>query len=428
MLATTAVRGLRLATYGPISAQGGSTATAFFRLVEAWLRAGHTIDLYSPDTWIDPAHLVDQPGFRYFVVDLASWKRVWRNFTPRHLPHIARKGIEMALSEVQLALHEREVAAAILAEHRVRPYDAVVVLNTMSRLALENELPVLSFPQGPPAGESDFIRREPGLVRDECGWGSLLLMRSAYMARDPRVVRTLSRSHVVVVSSEWSRAMFRRAGVVDERTAVVFPPVDLARFRAAPRPADPRDFRFLWLGRIVPRKRFPLAIEAFGALRRRHPGARLVVIGSPGYGGYYRLPPLGAGVERAAAVRHDDVPALLARTDVILQPSENENFGGAAAEGLACGVPTVLGPTNGTADALESAAFRFDRYEPDSVSAAMQRAMDAVLVDPAGISQRARAIAERTLDLEKTAARAAKLIVETRDRWLAGRGQPREPE
>jgi glycosyltransferase involved in cell wall biosynthesis len=103
--------------------------------------------------------------------------------------------------------------------------------------------------------------------------------------------------------------------------------------------------------------------------------------------------------------------------DVHLQPSENENFGGSAAEALACGVPTVLGPTNGTADALESAAFRFDRYEPDAVAAAMERAMDAVLGDPAGIAKRARAIAERNLAVSAVAKRAAELIRDVSDAW-----------
>jgi glycosyltransferase involved in cell wall biosynthesis len=387
--------------------------------MEAWLRAGHTIDFYSPGTWIDPMHLAGESGFRYVPVDLARWKRV-RELTPTRLPRTARKGIEFLLSEVQFVLHERMVADSILAAHRTRPYDAFVVLNTLSRLPLRGAMPVVSFPQGPPRGESDFVRREPRLVRDECGWRGYALVRGAYAVRDPNVARILTRSDLTVVSSDWTRRMFRRAGVPDERTAVLFPPVDLDRFRATPRPANRGEFRFLWLGRVVPRKRFPLALAAFDLLRRRRPGARLVVISSHGYGDLiprYRVPALGPGVERADAVSHDEVPALMSRTDVILQPSENENFGGAVAEGLACGVPTVLGSTNGTADAIEDAAYRFDRYEREAVAVAMERAMDEVLRDPEGVSRRARLIAERNLDLEKTAARAIRLIEDVVANW-----------
>jgi glycosyltransferase involved in cell wall biosynthesis len=417
---------MRLAVYGPISASGGSTATAFFRLVETWVNAGHAVDFYSPGTWINVDRLLARPGFRYFAVELARSKQV-REFTPASLPTVPRKALEGALSELQFFFHEREIAAAIRTQHALHRYDALVVLNTLSGLPLENELPVVSFPQGPPEGESEFVKREPRLVREECGWFGWAVVRGAYLVRDPRIARTLGRSHMIVVSSGWARQMFRRVGVPDERTAVLFPPVELERFRASPRPANPEDFRFLWLGRIVPRKRFPLALAAFELLRRRRPGARLTVIGSHGYGGFVRprtLQPLGVGVIGEKSIPHEEVPSLLARTDVILQPSENENFGGAAAEGLACGVPTVLGPTNGTADALEAMAFRFDRYEPPAVADAMARAMDAVLADPAAIARRARGIAERTLDLTKTAERAADLIADVAARWRGGCASP----
>jgi glycosyltransferase involved in cell wall biosynthesis len=412
------MRPLRLAVYGPISARGGSTSAAFFLLVQAWLQAGNDVDFYSTGAWLDLKPLLGAPGFRYFPVKLPRWEWLRRAPTGRWST-LAHKPIEFALGQKAFALHEHAVGEAILAEHRSRSYDALVVMNTLCRLPVWGAIPVISFPQGPPAGESEFVRREPRLVRDDIGWIGLALVRAGYALRDPDVARGTSKSDLIVVSSEWSRELFRRAGIADDRTAILFPPVDLERFVAAPRPADPRDFRFLWLGRIVPRKRFPLALEGFDRLHRRRPGARLVVIGRPGYGslpGNYRLPPCGPGVERRPPVSHDLVPALLARTDVIVQPSENENFGATPAEGLACGVPTVLGPTNGTADALEDSAFKFDAYQPDDVAAAMERAMDAVLADPVGISRRARAIAERTLAVDKTAARALDLIVQTAKR------------
>jgi glycosyltransferase involved in cell wall biosynthesis len=214
--------------------------------------------------------------------------------------------------------------------------------------------------------------------------------------------------------------MFVRWGLPKDRTAILCPPVDLNQFTLTERPANPLEARFLWLGRIVPRKRFPLALDAIGALRKRRPGARLMVVGGPGYDQIvrdYRLPSFRPGVEWASRVSHGDVPKLMGRVDAILQPSENENFGFTAAEALACGVPSVLGPTNGTADALGNAAFRFDRYEPESVAAAMDAAMDAILADPRGIALRARKVAEESLDVEKLASRAASLIVSAAERW-----------
>jgi glycosyltransferase involved in cell wall biosynthesis len=405
------MRPLRLALYGPISPFGGSTATAFSLLVAAWARAGNDIDFYSTGAWIDPGPLTDLPGFRYLPVELPRWE--WLRRAPSgRWSRRAYMPLEAVLGAKLFELHEQEVGRAILAAHRVRPYDALFVMNTLSRLRIGRAMPVVSFPQGPPGGESEFLHRERDLVRREIGWAGLAMVRAGYRLRDRQVDRSLASSDLIVASSEWSRALLRRKGVADQRIAILYPPVDLEHFAMSTRPANAADFRFLWLGRIVPRKRFSLALEAFERLRRRRPGVRLRVIGGPGYGSLpidYRLPPLGPAVERTAGVPRREVPALLARTDVVLQPSENENFGAGPAEGLACGVPSVLGPTNGTADALEDSVFRFGRYEPGEVAAAMERAMDAVLADPVGIARRARAIAERTLFAEQTAARALAL-------------------
>jgi len=56
---------------------------------------------------------------------------------------------------------------------------------------------------------------------------------------------------------------------------------------------------------------------------------------------------------------------MLAEVDVIAQPSEEENFGSSVAEALACGVPVIVGATNGTGDYVCDRSVRLvdDRHE-----------------------------------------------------------------
>ena len=62
--------------------------------------------------------------------------------------------------------------------------------------------------------------------------------------------------------------------------------------------------------------------------------------------------------------------------DVVVQPSEYEEFGSAVAEALACGVPVVTGPTNGTGEyAPSEGSAKFERYEPSSLADAIDRAL-----------------------------------------------------
>jgi glycosyltransferase involved in cell wall biosynthesis len=72
------------------------------------------------------------------------------------------------------------------------------------------------------------------------------------------------------------------------------------------------------------------------------------------------------------------VPELFADVEVLVQPSQNENFGFSVAEALAAGRAVVLGPTNGTADFAGAAGLLFDAYTPVAVAEALGRAFAAV--------------------------------------------------
>ncbi len=420
---------LRLAMFGPICHTGGSSAMALFQLVREWLRVGHEIHFYSTGRWIDPADLVLWPNFRYIDVEMAQEKRlINRTYvaTTRFArgPRLARAALSMGIGQVNRVAHESDLAARIRDDHRTHRFDAFVSINRTCSDDIAGAMPVASWTQGPPRGESDFIRREPSIVRAECGWTGWALLRGGYAFKDALEAATISRSTGFIVASEWARTMWIRAGAAPDRLFVVPFPCEIQRFEMRPRPALPTAFTFLWLGRIVPRKRFVLALDAFARLRERRPGARLLIVGSPGYAGIiprYRLPALGPGVENLGTVGSDEISSLLARTDVIFQPSENESGGAAPVEGLACGIPSVLGPTNGTSDALGDTAFRFDRYDVGAVADAMDRAMDAVASDPVGIARRARAVAEETVALPVIAARGEAVVREIIDRWHTDR-------
>jgi len=95
----------------------------------------------------------------------------------------------------------------------------------------------------------------------------------------------------------------------------------------------------LYVGRLAPEKNVGLAVEAYRAMRRPCPGARLVVVGD--------------GPERASLERaHRDVlfcgervgvPLAVhyASADVFLFPSETETFGNVVLEAMASGLAVV---------------------------------------------------------------------------------------
>jgi glycosyltransferase involved in cell wall biosynthesis len=105
----------------------------------------------------------------------------------------------------------------------------------------------------------------------------------------------------------------------------------------------------LFLGRLHPKKRVDLLLEAF--LGGAPHDFKLVVAGpdecnlwQPLAARLLREPSTVRRVVRVGAVGGADKVALLAGADLFAMPSEHENFGIAALEALAAGTPVLLSP------------------------------------------------------------------------------------
>lgn len=182
--------------------------------------------------------------------------------------------------------------------------------------------------------------------------------------------------------------------------------VDADRFAFAAGPAG-ADARQAWRGRLgslwvlavggfEPRTGTLELVEAFGAAQDRLPDHRLVVVDAEDLVGRRhraeveaRAADLGVPLVVLGPVPDDDLPALVAASDVLAVPSREEGFGLVAMEALAAGTPVVLrdlpgfhevygdtavfptgpGPA-GLADALADAVHR-----PDPARAAAGRAL-----------------------------------------------------
>ena len=155
-------------------------------------------------------------------------------------------------------------------------------------------------------------------------------------------------------------------------------------------PAEPRapgPVRFLFLSRLHPKKQLPLLLQALAVLRRRRPGAswRLDIAGEgePAYGHQLqRLAQRLAIAERLSwhgFVTGEAKAALLRQAHWFLLPSAAENFGIAAAEALAAGVPVILSPGVALADAVIAAGAGLV-CEP--ASAALADSLEACLQPP----------------------------------------------
>ncbi|MBE2320100.1 glycosyltransferase family 4 protein [Solirubrobacter sp. CPCC 204708] len=140
----------------------------------------------------------------------------------------------------------------------------------------------------------------------------------------------------------------------------------------------------LYVGRFTEVKRVPLLIEAY---ERARPGfarrAPLVLVG--GFPGEHEgehpadtIARVGAqDVHLAGWHEHDELPNILAASDVVVLPSVREQFGQVLVEGMACGLPAIAVDAHGPADIVEHGQTGW-LVEPDDAQGLANALVEAV--------------------------------------------------
>jgi starch synthase len=179
----------------------------------------------------------------------------------------------------------------------------------------------------------------------------------------------------------------------------------------------------------VPQKGIDVAIEALARVRRRHPLARLVVLGE----GPLRdeLTDLAASRRIADAVhlpgRVGDVAWWLRRAAVVVHPARWEGFGLALLEAMLCARPVVASAVSSVPEIVVDGETGI--LVPADDSPALAESVIALLDDPAraaalGEAGRKRALAEFSVArmAERTAAVYAEVSSSLRKTGIRSRG------
>jgi glycosyltransferase involved in cell wall biosynthesis len=402
-----------------VAQHAGSVASAGYVLLHELLRRGLQVDLFAHRDHVPEPEGLRGERFAYHGFPQPGWLDA-----VDRLPGTAPAAARRLLYPFIVASWRRLLEPAAQAIHRRLPYDAVLALGTLPLFALEGA-PVVSWLQSPFHTELDAIRRLREPIIASAGRPRYAAVTAWYRYYEFAQRHNRVRSDRILVPSEWSRrAMLEREGTRPPVEVLPYP-IELETFRPDARvEIDWERPIVLWLGRIDPRKRADLLVDAFPLVRHEIPGARLLIVGVPGYfpnqlSVLERFPE----VEYRRAVPRKDVPSLLRQAAVVVQTSENENFGSTVAEALACGVPVVVGPSNGTARYVDANSEVFESYEQGSIARAVVAALRRRRERPDEVRATTRASAERWFSAGPVAERLlATVEAAVADRRAARRG------
>jgi glycosyltransferase involved in cell wall biosynthesis len=375
----------RIAATGFVSDQAGSVASANAVFLRELLRRGHHIDFFSKPSFVDPrtAFQGSPDSNRLRLIDCTNR---WGDGLRRKLSGYRVRVANGLLNRIDVVSYYRGLSTAM---RRYNKSDVDLWLGDWARG--RGKRPVISFAQGPPGTDARSVFRHRELIERLAGRSTYLKLAVYSHWRLSVGLPDFRHSDHIILGSQWSLDHMANQYNVDRARLHAIPyPIDLNAFQPKPTPRPTHErLRLLWLGRFVPRKRLDLFLDALGLAIRQGIDVEAWVIGKSGFvPNYERLItefPFADRLRYRAELPRQEVPHLMSEVDVLVQPSDEENFGSSVAESLACGVPAIVGKTNGTGDYLCERSVRLPDDDPQSLAAAISefshRKLKGLLMD-----------------------------------------------
>jgi glycosyltransferase involved in cell wall biosynthesis len=208
---------------------------------------------------------------------------------------------------------------------------------------------------------ADEMRFERGLTR---------LSMSIQAACEAEHVR---RADLVMTTSRYAAGRLQEFYGIRQSPVIVPELIDLAAwrelFRRNPAAPNPEEFTVLAVGRLYPRKRFDILLEAAARLRGEIPGLRVRIVGrGPEWNrlqAIWRRLRLETTVQWLGDLSQDELAREYNRCDVFSLPSVQEGFGIVFLEAMAAGRPIVAARAAAVPEVVEHGLL----VEPESPGA-----------------------------------------------------------
>jgi len=380
--------------FAPAEENGGVPGIAT-DLLHGLAKLGHRIDCFFPGR----EHRVPPQITDVENLTLVWGTGVWRPgrwYSRTKLTSLVSAQIVHGLASLRL---RKEVAR----RHRREPYDFIYQFSNVENLAvprrLRGKVPLVMQPGTSSAGELKFLIKERKLAF-RCQPAYIFAIAVIVLSLRKRVQRRKIRGArlTICISNVFREHLIDDYGLARETTVVVPNPVRIDRFEPTERPiATPPTV--IVLGRIAARKGIDDVVAVARLLSELQVDVRFRIVGGPSLWSNYTALLEGLPPERSEYVGRvpgSEVPAELARSDVLLQASKYEPFALTVGEALAAGVPVVATSEVGAIEHVNrSVGAETEPGDIEGMAASVVAMLDRLRADPVEVRALARAEAER---------------------------------
>lgn len=401
---------LRIACYGRVDKNSTSGIAAQFVILEELLKRGYEIDYYGEKDYMNPQELLKYNNFRHVTVFLKpSIVKYLKSFISNST--ILEKQFLPPLNALFFSrVYAKAVQDSIIFNHEQKKYNLLFFPELYSPFNI-NEIPVVNWTPDLTNTEWYFIQKQWKNVISLCGI-ILYFKKKVFcsLKNNQRRSDLKKNSDFLICGSQWSKAQHIAALNFNSNMIKSLPyPIDTNVFKSYKTHIKARRNEqkiFLWLGRIEPRKRLDLLLDAYKLILQERQDVQLKIVGSvkSEFAGYKKL--LDSYeyrhlIDYQPSIDRSKIPELMAQCDVLVQPSEGENFGTSVAEALCCGLPVIVGSTNGTKDFISPSSFIFENYTPESLKKTMLQAIEAIDQEREKLAMDARETAEKNFSVHR---------------------------
>jgi glycosyltransferase involved in cell wall biosynthesis len=393
---------LKIACYGFVANEGGSCGKAHFLMLQELTKRGVEIDFFGWRGFNRAEELESYSNFNYIDLPSASPIGSWMGKLPSSVSKIVHPFLNILIDD---SLHFRAMRDVMLYHHDSKKYDILIFLGLYAPFQL-GTIPVISLIQGAVGAEWALIRKHKETIVKFCGSILYAKLKTYYVVKDKIAYTKIGCSDAILCTSEWTKAQVCKSGFDPKDIYVIPYPLELDRFSlrdGLSNKQSDQEKTLLCLGRLDPRKRLDLLLDAFALVLKERNNVRLKIIGGFNYvEGYCRMIEQFSSpekIEYCASVPSSQIPELMQTCDLLIQPSEGENFGSSVAEALCRGLPVIIGPTNGTKDYLGDSSFVFEEYTSESLKIEIIRALDSLDRNLPALARESRTAAERNFNV-----------------------------
>lgn len=361
----------KIGIFGFIDQNKGGLCSGHFLAIKSYCeKANHKFIFISSPGWIEPGDLSGLPNLSVVKID-PNYSKLFGFLIKKANEWSGCGNFKWFFSFVMLMILWRVRASEIYKILRENRCDAVLIAGFQCPW-LFSGVKVVSWTQGPIFGEGDWLIRHPRLSIGHYGVLKFAFYVFAYLLKAIKNWWDIGKSNVIICGSKWAYSQWKKWGCPEGKIKVL----PYAYAEKSPRiwkNGGRNDKSFLHLGRIVPRKRIELLIEAFSDPRLADFSLNIVGQFVFPRGEYIKkkFPP---NVTYKPQVSFSEVDGLFKENKFLIQVSENENLGSSVMEAMATGIPVLLHRSNGTADYVPNDDWHFfDRYEKDELVASIIR-------------------------------------------------------